>query len=334
MTQAAFTTTIKHEDGSESTFMKRERPHLTFDDALNPIALFTGLQNTLQNDPQPPHCTWANHRNASLYGYCDGSFTHVQRIKASAVVPTPLPSSPPPPPPPPPRPFTTGTLVQGGAPCTTDNDCQLNGVCSSVGACTCDAAWVGANCSFVFAMPTVGAAYPAAVGSTTTGADSGPISSWGGRPVLGNDGKWHLYVAEFANSCGINSWKNNSQVVHAVSATNNPAGPFTRVGVVIPPFSHNPDAFKTGDGTYVIIHIGAGNSSYSDSDGSNNSNGNNVNAAKRVADNANSAVAGSEGGQFVDCSSNGNGTTPANPKPAKNTPLPNGYTPGQGIHVS
>lgn len=77
---AAFTTTVQHTDGTSSTYMKRERPKLAFDRGMNPIALFTGTQDILQNNPIPPHCTWANHRNISLNGYCDPSFTHVQRI--------------------------------------------------------------------------------------------------------------------------------------------------------------------------------------------------------------------------------------------------------------
>ena len=304
------------------------------------------MQSILQGNPVPSHCTWANHNNASLFGYCDGAFTSAQSVRVREqqqqkvrkqesqhqhphqhLHPHPHQQQQQQP-----AHLTTSTLIRGGAPCNTNGDCQLNGLCSA-NKCACDAAWTGANCSFLFAMPSAGAAYPAAVGTKTSGAGSGSISSWGGRPVLGDDKKWHLYVAEFANSCGMNAWKNNSQVIHALSTT--PEGPFERVGVVIPPFSHNPDTIRAADGTYVIFHIGAGNSTYKNAlnDGSGNGNGNRNRNRNRTS-NISGMFHGSEGGQFVDCSSNGNGTTPKHPAPAANVPFPKGYTPGAGIHVS
>ena len=196
---SAASTTVNHTDGTSTTYMKRERPHLTFstDGAMTPLGLFTGIQDIDQNNPQPPHCTWANHRNKSLSYYCDPAFTSFQKINGAiptAASATPVARTP-----------QSGTLVRGGAPCKSDSDCQLNGVCTKR-ACACDAAWTGANCSYLFSLPTKGAAFPAAVGSKTTGADSGSTSSWGGRPVLGSDGIWHLFVATFAASCGIDVW--------------------------------------------------------------------------------------------------------------------------------
>ena len=41
----------------------------------------------------------------------------------------------------------------GGAQCTSEMDCQLNGICTSSGACACDAAWTGANCSKLVSIP-------------------------------------------------------------------------------------------------------------------------------------------------------------------------------------
>ena len=81
----AYTTTVNHTDGSSSTYLKRERPHLYFDPTTGaPAVLFTGMQDIQQLHPQPPHCTWHNHNNKSLSGFCDPAFTHAQRIRAAA----------------------------------------------------------------------------------------------------------------------------------------------------------------------------------------------------------------------------------------------------------
>ena len=46
--------------------------------------------------------------------------------------------------------------------CTTDDDCQLNGVCDSDGACACDDEWMGARCEQLNLQPAASltAAYP------------------------------------------------------------------------------------------------------------------------------------------------------------------------------
>ena len=35
------------------------------------------------NDPQPPHCTWANHNDKTV-GYCDPAFTSVQLLRTKS----------------------------------------------------------------------------------------------------------------------------------------------------------------------------------------------------------------------------------------------------------
>ena len=47
---------------------------------------------------------------------------------------------------------SASSLPTGGAPCTADGDCQLNGLCTA-GGCVCDAAWKGANCSTLNLQP-------------------------------------------------------------------------------------------------------------------------------------------------------------------------------------
>ena len=66
------------------------------------------------------------------------------------------------------------------------------------------------------------------------------VSSWGGSPVKGDDGKWHLFVSEIVNGCGLHYWETNSQCTHAVADT--AEGPFTKVGVALGTVGHSEPA--------------------------------------------------------------------------------------------
>ena len=105
-----------------------------------------------------------------------------------------------------------------GAKCTEDLDCQLNGLCT-VGACVCDPAWKGANCSVLNLLPAKlsnGFGHP---GSTT--------SSWGGNAVQDpKSGKWIMQVDEMNMRCGLGTWGQNSHCILAESDT--PNGPYIR----------------------------------------------------------------------------------------------------------
>ena len=84
-------------------------------------------------------------------------------------------------------------------------------------------------------------------------------TSWGGSvigPSQNKDGKYWMFAAEMAQHCTLGQWTTNSQVVTAVSDT--PEGPFVRQALAIPPWSHNPEAILTADGTYVIFTLGPG----------------------------------------------------------------------------
>lgn len=71
------------------------------------------------------------------------------------------------------------------------------------------------------------------------------------------DKQFHMFVSEFAGSCGLNSWSQASQIVHAVAAT--PAGPFERREVLLGNFSHNPVInYDKKTRQYVMHHIGCG----------------------------------------------------------------------------
>jgi len=145
--------------------------------------------------------------------------------------------------------------------CLTDADCAYNGHCVPLnakasepqhqivasGRCVCHVQWEGVNCERLSTLP---AAKDAGFRSPHSASDDG-TSSWGGS-VLFDDvgGQWHMYAAEMINSCGIDYWEPNSQVVHAVADAAD--GPFEFESVVIPPFAHEPNAVRSPDGDWVI----------------------------------------------------------------------------------
>ena len=133
--------------------------------------------------------------------------------------------------------------------CTTAMDCHLGGICTPAGRCKCDSTWLGPTCEQLnVAQGSIAYAPP-------------NRSSWGGGPPVLSpiDNKYHLYVSEMGGHCGLNVWQSMSTVVDTVSSTASAAGPYTRVGVVIPREAHN--AYYTYDPaskTHLIYHIGGG----------------------------------------------------------------------------
>ena len=65
--------------------------------------------------------------------------------------------------------------------------------------------------------------------------------------------RYHMYLSEFHNHCGVHSWTLNSIVTHAQS-TNGLDGPFKRVDVIHENFAHEPDATMEPNGEYVIYY--------------------------------------------------------------------------------
>lgn len=90
------------------------------------------------------------------------------------------------------------TLVYCSAECKSSFDCALNGDCVG-GVCACDAAWTGSDdCRQLALLPT---------NRTVVGYrnQTGPQgwASWGGRPIVGPDGRYHLYAAQMQLHCGV-----------------------------------------------------------------------------------------------------------------------------------
>ena len=135
--------------------------------------------------------------------------------------------------------------------CTTDDDCSLLGACVS-GACVCDAGFQGPACSSLAVVP----------GSSALGyhnATPGVGASWGANAIF-VDGLWHAFIAELTHNCTLNQYGSNSQVIHATSPSLD--APFTKRGVAIAPFAHNPTVRALPDGTgYLLYMIGGTNAS-------------------------------------------------------------------------
>eukprot|EP00039_Didymoeca_costata_P016025 m.279947 g.279947 ORF g.279947 m.279947 type:complete len:381 (-) comp16323_c11_seq86:228-1370(-) len=130
--------------------------------------------------------------------------------------------------------------------CTTDDDCQLNGICSA-NTCKCDDAWHGDQCELLTLQPGEYSYAPA------------DATSWGGGPPVYDTErkKWVFYVTEIANHCGLSEWQHMSTVVEALGDA--PAGPFTRNRLVVPTQAHNPYyVYDNSSGTHLIFHIGGG----------------------------------------------------------------------------
>ncbi|HUH47101.1 MAG TPA: glycoside hydrolase family protein, partial [Arenibacter sp.] len=87
---------------------------------------------------------------------------------------------------------------------------------------------------------------------TDNGIEDAEWSYWGGNALLGDDGKYHLYVCRWREDSakGHHEWP-NSIVVHAIA--DNSFGPY-KVKETIGP-GHNPEIFKMQDGRYVLYVI-------------------------------------------------------------------------------
>lgn len=156
--------------------------------------------------------------------------------------------------------ITTGAASQPQPPpfsCNDAMDCNLNGECES-GKCRCDAAWRTEDCGELALMPVpadLRGAYQTKVDLRDCGTSCGP-SSWGGLPIKGADGRYHLFASQFVQNCTLKGWLPGSTVVRAVS--DDPMGPFVYAETVFETFHHNPqvlrlDASQSGTGAPMLV---------------------------------------------------------------------------------
>lgn len=137
--------------------------------------------------------------------------------------------------------------------CSTDDDCNLNGVCdASSGSCACAGEWSGDTCGLLNLEP----ARP----PPGSGLFSAVNSSWGGSiiqdPQPAGDGVYHMFASRFAGHCGLHSWLHNSEVIRATSV--DPEGPYEYAETVLPVFAHGPSVRRMPDGSFILMHLGCG----------------------------------------------------------------------------
>eukprot|EP01084_Bolivina_argentea_P171017 296298_1 len=144
--------------------------------------------------------------------------------------------------------------------CLSDLDCSLNGKCSTLGNCTCNKAWSGYHCQQLNLLPaTKGNGYHI-VNDNNSGL---PTSSWGGSVLVDTSNKsnkstsYHMYLAEYDNHCGVNSWSLNSVVTHTQS-TNGYNSPYKRIKVLHSHFAHEINAIY-GPNHEIVLYYSAYN---------------------------------------------------------------------------
>ncbi|KAI9736135.1 MAG: hypothetical protein M1834_001019 [Cirrosporium novae-zelandiae] len=134
--------------------------------------------------------------------------------------------------------------------CTTDADCNYNGICTSAYTCTCDPGWRSTDCGALDLYP--------ATRNTGYNQTSNGISSWGGKIIHdpSDPQTFHLFAEEFTYGCGLDSWSPYSRVIRAESNTG-PAGPYHFAAEVLGTFAHNPTVvYSPADKLYLMHHIG------------------------------------------------------------------------------
>jgi hypothetical protein len=132
--------------------------------------------------------------------------------------------------------------------------CSLNGAYNATSrTCACYGPWSGPTCGTLSVLPVP---KPSGYGMSPN------VSSWGGN-VVQHGGQYHLIAAEMTGGCTLANWSTHSQCVHATAAA--PEGPYTRQGVAVGVFCHNPEtvAFTNatdGQPMFALFHIGDGTS--------------------------------------------------------------------------
>jgi hypothetical protein len=141
-----------------------------------------------------------------------------------------------------------------GGHCNASLDCALNGDCEN-GRCVCRPPWTGdAQCHTLRFLPTRPlAAYPP---DRRMSVQGNATSSWGGS-IVAHGGIYHMFAAEMANGCKLNSFLTNSECVHATSAS--PVGPFEKQSTAVGAYCHNPAItlrqFPNGTALWVLFHV-------------------------------------------------------------------------------
>ena len=161
---------------------------------------------------------------------------------------------------------TPGVPHGGGAcdPALSGWDCSLGGTCNASSVCACDPMFTGPTCALLNLQA------PLDDQAGTCGHQFDGYHSWGGRPLLYSDSKWHTSLSFLCRHAGLGQWTTVSASAHFVS--DSPAGAFSwgaeqcQGEVCTPsiiPWSHNTvflrnDAEAARGARFQIWHVGDG----------------------------------------------------------------------------
>ncbi|KAI0015020.1 hypothetical protein F4780DRAFT_130638 [Xylariomycetidae sp. FL0641] len=144
--------------------------------------------------------------------------------------------------------------------CLTDDDCSLNGICSSDQACVCDPGWRADDCSELDLYPA--SRWSGYNHTNATGPDfykqGAGNSSWGGHIVQDPTHRklFHLIISQMEHGCGLGGWKPFSTIIRAESRSG-PAGPYDYAQTLFETFHHNPTTiWSPADERYLLYCIG------------------------------------------------------------------------------
>lgn len=134
--------------------------------------------------------------------------------------------------------------------CSIDEDCNLNGICSKAGSCTCDPGWKSDDRGALDFRP----------GPRSSGynVSTQHTSSWGSKIIKDprQEGLWHAFLAEFTHGCGLDYWSPYSRIIRAVSTTG-PLGPYVFAAELAGTFAYNPTVvWSPADRVHLLYYIG------------------------------------------------------------------------------
>eukprot|EP01084_Bolivina_argentea_P216038 366970_1 len=140
--------------------------------------------------------------------------------------------------------------------CISPLNCSLNGACNTnTGNCTCNIGWTGYRCNALNLLPaTKGSGY----NTYFSNDNKNNYSTWGGAVITdynnaNKNTKYHMFISQMINHCGLTSWTINSQVIHAQS-TNGWNSPYKFIEIAKAPFATEPDIVYGNNGEFVLYY--------------------------------------------------------------------------------
>ena len=85
------------------------------------------------------------------------------------------------------------------------------------------------------------------------GMEDNQWSYWGGNPIQGKDGRYHIAICRWKEEASYMGWR-RSEVAHCVS--DHPTGPYSVTKTIVEK-RHNPEVIQLSSGTYVL-HVYGG----------------------------------------------------------------------------